>query len=119
MTFTKFASVFAIVSMCAIPAHAGGWGKSSGSQQVSSGLLNVSPSVQLGNVGLLNGLNILGGSSILSGNTLSGIVKGNGNNVGTANTNGHQNAVGNGFVGGGSFANTRASSFNSFKGCGC
>lgn len=66
----------ALVSCSAIAAQAGGWGKSSyahvGHNQTSTGgLVNVSPSIGLGDV------NVLNGSAILSGNNVSGILNGN------------------------------------------
>ena len=70
------------VSLSTIAAQAGGWGSSFGNRYmangngVSSGLLNLSPSIGLGNVKLLNGVSVLNGSPILSGN--SGILSGNG-----------------------------------------
>lgn len=101
-----FAVVAAAVSSVAIPANAGGWGRTSTTQASQGGLLNVSPSIQLGDLGVANGLSILGGASILSGNVLSGIVKGANNNVGQGNVAGRQNGVGNGLIGGGSFGNS-------------
>lgn len=73
-------------------AQAGGWGHSSysyrsstgGNYGVSSGLVNVSPSVGLGDVNVLNGLSALNGSSVLSG-----ILSGN------------RTSAGNGILGGG------------------
>ena len=116
--FTAFASLAALLSLSAVPAEAGGWGRSTGHQQSSGGLLNISPSVQTGNLNLLSGIGILNNSSILSGNVLSGIVKGNNNNVGNGNVNGKQNAVGNGMVGGGSFGNTQNNAWGSFNSSG-
>lgn len=103
--FAAFATFAAVLSLSAIPAHAGGWGKT-GHLQSSSGLVNIAPSVQTGNLNLLSGIGILNNSSILSGNVLSGIVNGNHNNVGNGNVSGRQNAVGNGIIGGGSFGNS-------------
>ena len=68
-----FAAVAAL-TITAGAAQAGGWGHSSysyrmstgGNHGSSSGLVNVSPSVGLGDVNLLNGSSILSG--ILSGN---------------------------------------------------
>jgi hypothetical protein len=76
----KFAFVAAIaaVSFYTVGAEAGGFGGSKstkiigGNSGVSSGLINISPSIGLGNVTALN--------NILSGNILSGIL--NGNSVG-------------------------------------
>ena len=62
-----------VVSLSATQAFAGGWGKSG--YGVSSGLLNVSPNINLGGVNALNGVGVLNGSPILSGN---GILNGNG-----------------------------------------
>ena len=81
------ATVAATLSFLAVPAQANGWGKG-GHLQSSSGLVNVSPSVQTGNLNLLSGIGVLNNSSILSGNVLSGIVKGSGNNVGHGNVSG-------------------------------
>jgi hypothetical protein len=73
----------AAVSLSTAAARAGGWGSgfSHGSMAngngVSSGLLNLSPSIGLGNVKLLNGISVLNGSPILSGNgILSGVLSG-------------------------------------------
>lgn len=116
--FAAFASLAALLSFAAIPAEAGGWGRSGASQQSSGGLVNISPSVQTGNMNILSGIGVLNNSSILSGNVLSGIVTGSHNNLGNGNVNGKQNAVGNGIVGGGSFANTQNNAWNSFNGYG-
>ena len=66
------------VSFSTVAAEAGGWGGSSignsfrsNGNGYSSGLLNISPTVGLGDV------NLLGGSAILSGNRVSGILNGN------------------------------------------
>lgn len=71
----KFALVLtaAMVSFSTVGAYAGGWGGSSGS------LINVSPSIGLGQVNALNG--VLNGNNILSGNVVSGILDGNKTNV--------------------------------------
>ncbi len=111
----KYAALFALaaaVSFGTVSAQADGWGKTGHRQASSGGLLNVSPSLQTGNLNLLSGIGVLNNSSILSGNVLSGIVKGNNNNVGHGNVSGRQNAVGNGFIGGGSFGNSKSSKFN-------
>lgn len=104
-----FAVVTAAISTAAIQAHAGGWGRTSTTQASQGGLINLSPSIQLGDLGIANGLNILGGASLLSNNVLSGFVKGANNNIGQSNVTGSQNAVGNGVIRG-SIGNT----FNSF-----
>ena len=70
-----------VVSLSASQAFAGGWGKSG--YGVSSGLLNVSPNINLGGVNALNGVGVLNGSPILSGNGIlngsaNGILNGNG-----------------------------------------
>lgn len=113
--FAAFASLAALLSLSALPAEAGGWGRSTGHQQSSGGIVNISPSVQTGNLNLLSGIGILSNSSILSGNVLSGIVNGNHNNVGNGNVSGQQNAVGNGIIGGGSFSNSQHNAWNSFN----
>jgi hypothetical protein len=83
----KFAFVLAVaaVSFYTVGAEAGGFGGKTkiigGNSGVSSGLINVSPSIGLGNVTALN--NILSGNGILSGNVVSGILNGNKTNVGT------------------------------------
>lgn len=100
-----FVAVAAAISSAAVPAHAGGWGRTSTTQASQGGLINLSPSIQLGDLGIANGLNILGGASLLSNNVLSGLVKGANNNVGQSNVTGHQNAVGNGVIRG-SIGNT-------------
>ncbi|MFU0503105.1 hypothetical protein [Pseudaminobacter sp. NGMCC 1.201702] len=101
----------AFVSCSAIAAQAGGWGSSShtqfGHNQTSTGgLVNVSPSIGLGDVnvlnGLLNGTSVLNGSAILSGNTVSGIL--NGNNTG----NGILSGIGVGVLGGNSILNRKS-----------
>jgi hypothetical protein len=90
----KFAFVAAVaaVSFYTVGAEAGGFGGKTkiigGNSGVSSGLINVSPSIGLGNVTALN--NILSGNGILSGNVVSGILNGNKTNVG----NGILGAVG-------------------------
>ena len=66
------------VSFPVVSAQAGGWGGSGHGRSYSSGLVNISPAVGLGNVNLLNGVSILNGSVILSDNRLSGILSGNG-----------------------------------------
>lgn len=70
--------------MSGAAAHAGGWNGKSG------GLVNVSPSVQVGSVGVANGAlsgnSALNGNAILSGNAVSGIL--NGNTVGVLSGNG-------------------------------
>ena len=76
-----------VVSLSASQAFAGGWGKSGYS--VSSGLLNVSPNINLGGVNALNGVGVLNGSPILSGN---GILNGNANGI--LNGNGVLSGIG-------------------------
>src|SRR5690606_30521028 len=82
----KFAFVVAVaaVSFYSVGAQAGGFGGKTkiigGNSGVSSGLINISPSIGLGNVTALN--NILSGNAILSGNVVSGILSGNRTNVG-------------------------------------
>lgn len=73
----------AFVACSAVAAHAGGWGSSSnythvGHNQTSTGgLINVAPSIGVGNIGVLNG--ILNNSAILSGNNVAnGNLSGNG-----------------------------------------
>lgn len=95
----------AFVSCSAIAAQAGGWGKTSythvGHNQTSTGgLINVSPSLGLGDVNVLNG--ILNGSAILSGNNISGIL--NGNKTG----NGILSGIGVGILGGNSILNNKS-----------
>src|SRR6185312_15661586 len=72
------AFVVAAVSFSVVSAQAGGWGRSSHGNSFSSGLVNISPAVGLGDVNLLNGISVLNGSGILSDNRLSGILSGNG-----------------------------------------
>ena len=76
-----------VVSLSASQAFAGGWGKSG--YGVSSGLLNVSPNINLGGVNALNGIGVLNGSPILSGN---GILNGNANGI--LNGNGVLSGIG-------------------------
>ena len=78
-----FATVATALSFSAVTAQAGGWGSSgwgnNGNSNTSAGgLVNVSPSIQTGNIGVLNGIKILNGSPIASGNVVSGILSGNG-----------------------------------------
>lgn len=82
----------AALSMTAGIAQAGGWGgggwghsshtnnynNQRGNFGSSSGLVNVSPSVGLGDVGLLNGLSVLNNSPILSGNSTGNGILGGG-----------------------------------------
>jgi hypothetical protein len=77
----KFALALAIaaVSFSAAGAQAGGFGRHGGHAGASGGLINVSPSIGLGNIGVLNG--VLSGNAILSGNNVSGILNGNTTNV--------------------------------------
>ncbi|MEQ1938652.1 hypothetical protein ABMA46_10390 [Mesorhizobium sp. CN5-321] len=77
----KFALALAIaaVSFSAAGAQAGGFGRHGGNVGASGGLINVSPSIGLGNIGVLNG--VLSGNAILSGNNVSGILNGNTTNV--------------------------------------
>ncbi|MBZ9741697.1 MULTISPECIES: hypothetical protein [unclassified Mesorhizobium] len=72
----KFALVLtaAMVSFSTVGAYAGGWGGGS-----SGSLINVSPSIGLGQVNALNG--VLNGNNILSGNVVQGILNGNKTNV--------------------------------------
>lgn len=89
----KFALVLttAMVSFSTVGAYAGGWGGS------SSSLINVSPSIGLGQVNALNG--ILSGNNILSGNVVQGILDGNKTNV----LSGILNGVGANVLGGNSY----------------
>lgn len=82
-----FAAVAAL-PFVASPALAGGWGGGYGSpgnynshNNNSKGLVNVSPTVKLGNIGVGNG--ILAGSAIGSGN---GILAGNNTGLGILGT---------------------------------
>ena len=104
-----FAALSSTLTFAAVPAMAGGWGKSGTTQSSYGGFVNISPSVQTGNIALLSGIGLLNNSNILSGNVVSGIVSGNNNNVGHGNVTGSQNAVGNGIIGGGSFGNSWSS----------
>ena len=81
-----FALTVAICSFSAAGAYAGGFGhkggdiyRSGGNTGVSSGLINVSPSIGLGDITALN--NVLSNNAILSGNAVSGILSGNNTNV--------------------------------------
>jgi hypothetical protein len=73
-----FALALAAVSFAATGAHAGGF-KNGGNTGISSGLINISPSIGLGDITALN--NVLSGNAILSGNKVSGILSGNSTNV--------------------------------------
>ena len=68
----KFALMLAAaaVSLSTVTAEAGGWGN-----KKSKSLINVSPSIDLGQVVVGNG--ILNGNNVLSGNIVSGILSGN------------------------------------------
>lgn len=84
--FAAFTALAAALSLSAVPAQAGGWGGSSYKHNnYSSGLINVSPSVKLGNIRALNGIlnksPILSGNSILSGNNTGLGILGNGNGL--------------------------------------
>lgn len=96
-----FALTAVVVSFSTVGAYAGGFGGSTklfgGNSGVSSGLINVSPSIGLGNIKALN--NILSGNAILSGNVVSGILNGNKTNVG----NGILGTVGATILGGNSY----------------
>ena len=74
-----FALAITAVSFSAVGAQAGGFGRHGGNTGVSSGLINVSPSIGLGDISALNG--VLSGNAILSGNNVSGILNGNTTNV--------------------------------------
>jgi hypothetical protein len=90
----------AAVSFWTVGAQAGGWGSTGGNHGLSSGLINVSPSVGLGNVSVLNGIG--NDNAILSGNVVSGILNGNKTNVGNG-INGVLNGVGVNLLGGNSY----------------
>ena len=79
-----FFAVAATLSLVASPVLASGWGGGGhkaptnyGHNNQSSGLVNVSPTVKLGNIGVANG--VLGGSVIGSGNS---ILSGNSTGIG-------------------------------------
>jgi hypothetical protein len=74
-----FALAVAVVSFSAVGAQAGGFGRHGGNTGISSGLINVSPSIGLGDITALN--NVLSGNAILSGNNVSGILNGNTTNI--------------------------------------
>ena len=74
-----FALAVAVVSFSTAGAYAGGFGRHGGNTGISSGLVNISPSIGLGDVTALN--NVLSGNAILSGNNVSGILNGNTTNV--------------------------------------
>lgn len=83
MTKTLKIAATAIVASIAFSAHsaqAGGFGWGGGNY--SSGLVNVSPDVNVGDVNALNGINVLNGNktSILSG-SLNGNSVLNGNSI--------------------------------------
>jgi hypothetical protein len=70
----KFTVIFAAAAIASsvgvAEAGSSGWGGNS-----SSSLINISPTIDLGKIGLLN--NVLSGNNILSGNLVSGILNGN------------------------------------------
>lgn len=70
----------AAITASAGTASAGGWKNKGYDSRQNAGLINVSPSVDVGDV--LNGINVLNGSPILSGNVVSGILNGNNTAVG-------------------------------------
>lgn len=74
--FTAIAAVAAVLSFSAASAQAGGWGSTGNVNSSAGGLINVSPSIQTGNIKLLSG--ILNGSPIASGNVVQGILSNNG-----------------------------------------
>ena len=83
-----FFAVAATLSLVASPVLASGWGGGGhkaptnyGHNNQSSGLVNVSPTVKLGNIGVANG--VLGGSVIGSGNS---ILSGNNTGIGVLGT---------------------------------
>lgn len=80
-----------VVSMSTVASYAGGWGGGSNS------LINVSPSVDLGDVTALNG--ILNGNAILNGNNVSDVLNGNQTGVG----NGILSGIGVGILSGNSY----------------
>ncbi|MBN9220402.1 MAG: hypothetical protein J0I79_20840 [Mesorhizobium sp.] len=69
----KFTVIFAAAAIASsvgvAQAGSGGWGGNSGS------LINISPTIDLGKIGVLN--NLLNGNNILSGNLVEGILSGN------------------------------------------
>lgn len=80
-----FAAAFAAVSFWGFSAQAGGLSLGNivgGATGVSSGLLNVSPTIGLGNVSVANGNSILNGAGVLNGSNVSNILQGT---VGVAN----------------------------------
>ena len=87
----------AAVSLSTVTAQAGGWGSGDGNN--SKGLINVSPSIDLGNIKLLNGTSVLNDLPILSGNVVSGIL--NGNDIG--NVGGVLSGIGINILGGNSY----------------
>lgn len=92
------AATAAILSFSSFAAQAGGWG---GTHTSAGGLINISPSVDVGDITALNkalnGNGILNGSAILNGNKLSGILNGNDTSVGS----GILNNIGAGILTGG------------------
>ena len=80
----------AAVSLSVGAAHAGGWG-SKGHKARSGSLVNVSPSVDVGDITALNGNRILNNSAILSGNSTNvgnGILSGIGVGILSGNKSG-------------------------------
>lgn len=77
-----------VVSMSTAVSYAGGWGGGG-----SNSLVNVSPSVDLGNVTALNG--------ILNGNNVSDILSGN--QTGIGNGVGILGGIGTGIIGGNAY----------------
>lgn len=72
------ATVAGAMTMTAASAEAGGWGGYNGHNNYSNGLVNVSPTVRVGDLNLLSGIGILNGSPILSGNNTGVGILGSG-----------------------------------------
>lgn len=92
-----FALTAAVVSLSTAGAFAGGFG-TNGNSSMSSGLINVSPSIGLGNITALN--DIASSNAILSGNVgnnvgvVSGVLSGIGANLfGVNSVSGANSAV--------------------------
>jgi len=91
-TFAIASAAFLALSVTAGTASAGGW-KHNGYSSQKNSLINVSPTVDLGNV--LSGIGVLNNSAVASGNVVSGILSGNNTGVGAGVLGGVSNLLGN------------------------
>lgn len=71
----KFAIVLtaAVVSFSTVSAYAGGFGSRGNGNNSGGGLINISPGIALGDIGILNGSPILSGNNTQVGGILNGV----------------------------------------------